>query len=203
MSARRPGLMTSVIPSILCAVSVAAMSLSAGARPRPSGDPVALIQQATSQISEVARAAKNETIMSGVMDFGGFSERTLKSRWVGFTVPERQRFQRSFRRLVMSIYAKRFKPGMTFRLAYRGPTVEDGPAGATVRTTIHGERAAVDVDYRFAPVDTVDGLVWRAVDIVIDGASMASTWRTQFLRILDRDGYDALISKIDKKSRPR
>ena len=46
-------------------------------------------------------------------------------------------------------------------------------------------------------------VAWRAVDITIDEVSMARNWRGQFRRILDRDGFDVLIQKIEKKANKR
>lgn len=181
------------------------------AAPRPAGDPVEHVRAATSQISEIAQAATEraamttqiEVVMADIVDFEGFSARTLGKRWGGLSASKRRRFVSAFRGLVMRTYAKRFKPGASFRVSYRGETVYSDAPVATVKTTIHGEKAAADVDYIFRPATTGKSVSWRAVDISIDEVSMARNWRGQFTRILDRDGFDVLIDKIERKGSKR
>jgi phospholipid transport system substrate-binding protein len=181
------------------------------ASPRPAGYPVELVKVATTQIATIARAATEraamteqiESVMAGLVDFEGFSARTLGKGWESLSAAQRQRFVGAFRGLVMGTYARRFKPGATFRVSYRGETAYSDAPAATVKTTIHGDRAAADVDYVFAPAQVDEGVVWRAVDISVDEVSMARNWRGQFKRILERDGFDVLIAKIEKKGRKR
>jgi len=187
------------------------LALSAHATTRPPGDPTEQVKQATTRLAEVAKGARDqaaltaamEVVMADIVDFEGFSARSLKGAWAGLTSPQQERFVVAFRGLVMGTYAKRFKPGATFRVSYRGETTYTEAPLATVRTTIHGEKAAADVDYLFAPVSVGKGVAWRAVDIVIDEVSMARNWRGQFKRILARDGFDALVTKIEKKAAKR
>ena len=181
------------------------------AAPRPSGDPMGQVKAATTRLAEVAKEARDqvamtaamEAVMADVVDFEGFSARSLKGAWPGLKPAQRQRFVAAFRGLVMGTYAKRFKPGATFSVSYRGETTYTDAPMATVKTTLHGEKAAADVDYLFAPATVEGGVTWRAVDIVIDEVSMARNWRGQFKRILERDGFDVLIAKIEKKSARR
>lgn len=196
---------------LLAMVWLCLFTAPSSAAARPQGDPVEQVKVATTRISDIAQAAtaraamtsEIEVVMADVVDFEGFSARTLGKRWEGLSASKRRRFVTSFRGLVMRTYAKRFKPGAAFRVTYRGDTAYSDTPVATVRTTIHGERAAADVDYLFAPTTTSEGLLWRAVDISVDEVSMARNWRGQFKRILDRDGFDALIAKIDKKRAKR
>ncbi|MDP6946604.1 MAG: ABC transporter substrate-binding protein [Myxococcota bacterium] len=186
-------------------------ALAAQAAPRPAGDPLVQVKSATARIVDIARAATEqgamvrqiEGVMAEVVDFQGFSARTLKGRWEGLSTEQRSRFVTAFRGLVISTYAKRFKPGATFRVSYRGPTTYGDAPTANVKTTIHGDKAAADVDYLFAPATLGAGVQWRAIDITVDEVSMARNWRTQFRRILDRDGFDVLVGKIEKKAAKR
>ena len=172
---------------------------------RPAGDPVDQVKVATSRIATIAKAATDqgamvgqiEGVMAEIVDFEGFSARTLGDQWSGLKAAQRTRFTTAFRGLVIGTYAKRFKVGATFRVTYRGETRYTERPTATVRTTIHGAKVSADVDYLFAPSGASG---WRAVDIVVDEVSMARNWRGQFKRILARDGFDVLIARIEKKA---
>ena len=104
--------------------------------------------------------------MAAVIDYEAFSRRTLKARWDGLAAADRARFVTAFRGLIISTYARRFKPGTTFRVTIRGETrwSGEGERKGTVRTTIHGARAAADVDYlpfpdvKKAHIQTTDDL---------------------------------------------
>ena len=202
---------TTLVPACLSSLLCVALTTVALAAPRPSTDPVEQVKATTSRLASIAKEAttqavmteKMEAVMAEVIDFKGFSARTLKGAWAGLKPAQQTRFEGAFRGLVMTTYARRFKPGATFRVTVRGETVFTDAPQATVKTTIHGEKAAADVDYLFAPVTQGGAVTWRAVDIVVDEVSMARNWRRQFKRILKRDGFDELVQKIEKKAAKR
>ncbi len=51
---------------------------------------------------------------------------------------------------------------------------------------------AVSIDYQMMKV----GNTWRVFDISTDGVSLVRNYRTQFNRIIERDGWDALIARM-------
>jgi ABC-type transporter MlaC component len=58
----------------------------------------------------------------------------------------------------------------------------------------------IQLDFKLAEVTLADGKkVWRVVDLAPEGASLVRTYRNQFTRIYDKDGYDALKVKMQKK----
>ena len=170
-----------------------------------------VLKRATDAIVEAAQGAETQAqmrarvdvIMQALVDFERFSARTMGTRWGGLSERQRQRFVAAFRSLVGSTYGKHFKPGLSFRVSERGQGPPSPGGGRVIKTTLHGARSAVDVDYHFELRTLAQGRTWRVVDIEIDGVSMSDTWRSQFIKVFDRDGYDVLISKIEKKARRR
>ena len=43
------------------------------------------------------------------------------------------------------------------------------------------------------------GRHWRVSDVTTDGVSMVRNYREQFNRIIDRDGWDELISRMQRR----
>jgi phospholipid transport system substrate-binding protein len=41
---------------------------------------------------------------------------------------------------------------------------------------------------------------WKIVDIIIDGVSTVENYRSSFSKVIAQEGFDALISKLSKKS---
>jgi ABC-type transporter MlaC component len=180
---------------------------------RPDGDPRSLVEKSAGQIANIARTATSHEkmmaeirdVMAHIIDYQAFSRRTLKGSWESLKKKDQKRFVEAFQGLVIHTYAKRFKIGTSFQVSYRGDTVwrEPDMLKATVKSTIQGKKAAVDVDYIIEPGQSTTGRVWRVVDIVIDEVSMALNWRKQFKLILRRDGFERLLEKIQKKGRSK
>lgn len=157
------------------------------------------VQKAAAETTErEALVDKVLAYLDTFIDYDGFSERTLKTTWPTLDTAQKERFKDRFKRLVIRTYAKRFTPGVAFGVEYRGNAsfVNEEKTEARVRTTVRGEKVAADVDYLLT---LVEGDAWRAIDIVIDDVSMALNWRRQFERIVKKDGFDALIAKIDER----
>jgi phospholipid transport system substrate-binding protein len=79
-------------------------------------------------------------------------------------------------------------------VVYAGESVEGDQA--TVRTKlITKSNTEIPVDYRMQK----EGDRWRAYDVVIEGVSLVSNYRTQFNRIIQQSGYGELVNKLKAK----
>jgi phospholipid transport system substrate-binding protein len=176
-------------------------------------DPAEQVKAATADIQRIAAEAKEqgpmvtqiEDVMKRLVDYQQFSASTMKSHWKDLDASQRTRFVDAFRSLITNTYAKRFQPGATFKTSYRGETafIGDDRTKASVKTTVHGEKAAADVDYVFQASAPGGKGEWRVVDIVVDEVSMVRNWRSQFTKVMKRDGFEVLLTKIGKKAKSR
>ncbi len=177
--------------------------------PRPSGDPREIVATTSGQIVKIAHQAKDQAsmlvemtkVLDGMLDYDTFAEKTLKGTWDTLSPQDRQRFIEKFKQLIIKVYAKRFKPGVQFTVTDRGPTAwsDADKREGEVKTVISGNRVTADVDYRFGVAQADGKTEWRASDIVIDGVSMMLNWRSQFRTVIQRQGFEALLAKIDKR----
>lgn len=135
------------------------------------------------------------------INYEAFSARTLKTSWGSLTPEQKATFMDRFKRLVIRTYAKKFQPKTEFTIEYRGEPdfTNTGKTEATVKTTVRGKKAAADVDYLVALGESGGKKTWRAFDIIVDEVSMALNWRQQFEKIIAKEGFDSLITKINKK----
>ncbi len=140
------------------------------------------------------------TELDGFIDYQAFSARTLKTSWPTLTQAQQATFMNRFKRLVIRTYVKKFQPKTEFTVERRGDVkyADGSRVEATVSTTVRGKKIAADVDY-VVHWDASGKLGWRAFDIVVDDVSMALNWRKQFEKIIAKEGFDALISRINKK----
>jgi len=190
------------------ALLMCGMSVHAGT---PPDAPRVLVTDASTRIIELAKGTESQAalndavteVLSEIVDFPAFSARTLKGHWGRLSDPQRVRFNKAFRDLILSVYIKRFKPGLEFRLTFRGATEKVDASHARVRTTLHGPKIGVDVDYEMHAVKEAGALSWRVIDLTIDEVSMVRNWRRSFVSIIERDGYEVLVTKIEKRARRR
>ena len=203
MRRRHCALLVSCVALVVLGASVHAAS--------PTLTPRDVITQASARITTLTEGAEDKatlhaevrTIVSEIVDFRAFCARTLAGHWGALTEPQQLRFEAAFQSLVLSVYTKRFQPKKSFSVTFRGSTEPLDEAQVMVRTTLHGPKVGVDLDYRMHAIKADQRLSWRVIDLVIDDVSMVRTWRRSFITVLERDGFQALIAKIEKRASRR
>jgi phospholipid transport system substrate-binding protein len=132
-------------------------------------------------------------------DFRKMSQSAMGRYWPRATEDQKARLTNEFRELLVRTYA-------TALLGYSGQEVEylpvQFPDGAT-RVTIPTRLSALDappipVNYR---LQLNSDEKWLVYDVVIDGVSLITTYRSQFSTLVRRDGIDGLISQLAAKNR--
>jgi len=195
---------------IAFAAALLTLSVSAALAAEPPPSPKARIDAIYGHIKAASdTAATQEALTTSVtaeldtfINYEAFSARTLKISWATLTPAQKATFIDRFKRLVIRTYAKKFKPQSEFAVEYRGDIAFSNAdkTDATVKTTVRGKKdVAADVDYLLGYVDVAGTKSWRAYDIIVDEVSMALNWRQQFEKIIQKEGFDALIGKINKK----
>jgi len=58
------------------------------------------------------------------------------------------------------------------------------------------KRDEYGLDYRLLK----EGNKWIIYDVVIEGVSLVSNYRTQFIKIINEQGYEELVKKMKTKS---
>ena len=77
--------------------------------------------------------------------------------------------------------------------AYGAETVTGDTARVATEVVTSGDRFAVDYKLRKTPTG------WRAVDIDVEGVSLAGNFRAQFGKTIQESSYDALVRRIETK----
>jgi phospholipid transport system substrate-binding protein len=131
-------------------------------------------------------------------DFRKMSQSAMGRYWRQATDAQKEGVTREFRELLVRTYA-------TALLGYSGQQIEylpvQFPAGATqvmIPTRISAMDAPpIPINYR---LELEDGKKWMVYDVVIDGVSLITNYRTQFSTLVRRDGIDGLISSLAAKN---
>ncbi len=115
--------------------------------------------------------------------------------WSKLSETQQQKLVEVFSQLSIAAYAYNFKDfsGESFKFGSEDETTR---GGAVIHTTllIPNEKE-VKFDYMLKK----KGENWRIINIIANGVSDLALKRSEYTSILERDGFDSLISKINEK----
>ena len=184
---------------------VAALALAAAARAEPSA-PRATVERLDAVYLDVmknavklgydGRFAKLEPALSRGFDFPAMARLSVGGRWKDLTPVQQAKFVATFAKLSVATYAGRFTgyAGERFEILGEEPSTQ-GTVLVRTRVVAPG-KDPVQLDYRLRSGS--DG--WRIIDVFLNGTvSELAVRRSEYAAVLDRDGFDALISALDQK----
>jgi phospholipid transport system substrate-binding protein len=141
------------------------------------------------------RREKLAPVLDTTYDFPAMAQRSLGGGWAKLDADQRARFISAFRGMTLRTYATRFDgySGERFETLGEEPSI----AGTViVRSLLHTENEDVHLDYRLR--ETPAG--FRVIDVYLGGTvSELALRRAEYSSALERDGFDALVSALERK----
>lgn len=142
-------------------------------------------------------AKKIGAIFDEMLDYPALAQSSLGKEWEGRTEAERTEFSELLKQLVRKAYERNLKKTLSFNIEYLG----EGGSGETV---VVKTKAVSKTNAREEPIEIAyklanKGGVWRVQDIVTEGVSLVSSYRSQFTKIVKKDGFPTLIKKMKDK----
>ena len=152
-----------------------------------------LIKQSTP-----ASEKKVAALFDEMLDYPVLAESSLGSEWAPRTDAEKAQFADLLKQLVRKGYERNLKKILNFDVEYVAEDTTDG-GSALVKT-----KAKSKTDAREEPIEIAFKVAqkagaWRVQDIVTEGVSLVSSYRSQFTKIVKKDGFPALIQKMKDK----
>jgi len=195
--------------ALVVALLLVPLSLLAGARARAEDPPPAsaapVIEKFHGVLIEVmkdanalgveGRKAKLAPALDATYDFPAMAQRSIATGWPKLDDGQRERFIAAFRGLTLRTYATRFDGYANERFETTG---EESSVAKTVivRTVLHTETEDIHLDYRLRM--TPAG--WRVIDVYLSGTvSELALRRAEYTSVLEREGFDALLSALERK----
>ena len=147
-------------------------------------------------LSSAEKRSRIEAIALERFDFEIMSKLVLKRDWRKFSDAQKTEFVVEFRTYLAKSYGSRITRYNQEAVDMAGERLE--PRGdVTVLTRIEGGGAdGVEIDYR---VRNRDGQ-WRIIDVVIEGISLVSNFRSQFADVIRRGGPTELLARLRQKN---
>jgi len=146
-------------------------------------------------LSNVRRRGQIRAVADELFDFEEVSRRALSVHWAARTPAERAEFIGLFTDLLERAYIGRIEGYSGEKILYVAEKI-DGDF-AIVRSRIVPRRPSARVretglEYRLHKKDAR----WKVYDVVIDGVSFVSTYRSQFDRIIKASSYPMLVDRM-------
>jgi phospholipid transport system substrate-binding protein len=167
----------------------------------------AIVEQLHARLLKVMKVARNleiaerfkrlEPAVADAYSMAKMLHLTVGSEWSKARPDQRERLLNAFSDISVGTYARRFNgySGEHFKTIAARP----GPRGTILVETqiVRREKAPVLLTYVTLKV----GKNWRIVDVLLDNAiSELAVRRSEYRRIVQRDGIDGLIRALRKKA---
>ena len=178
-------------------------------------DPTAMIKAVIDRATAVVRNTQTPTperdrqlraIAEANFDFADMARTTLGDHWRKITPQQQAQFVPLFTSFMENVYLSKLQEYSVQKvrqdvnasnISFIGQQ-SNGPGYAEVHSSVllKDQPTPVKVDYLLRQ----DGAQWKIYDLNIDAISVMANYRNQFNRVLNSDGYPALVSMLQKKS---
>jgi phospholipid transport system substrate-binding protein len=170
-----------------------------------AAEPKALIDETATQIVAILarrdqpaeeRVEKIEAIAYDVFDFTTMSKLVLARNWRKLDKEKRAEFVREFKQNLSRTYGTRIDRYDQEKIDVYDSRVEPRDDVSVMTRIIGGEFDGAEITYRLR--NRQDR--WRIIDVVIEGVSLVSNYRSQFAEILNSGTIDDLLAKLRDKN---
>lgn len=130
-------------------------------------------------------------------DLDRISMLVLGKAWRKINEDQQQKFKAEFKTMLLRTYAVALGKYKDQEIDFKPLRMEPTDNKATVKSQIIQDGAQpISVDYTLAKKDNA----WKVFDIVIEGVSLVTNYRSQFASEIKNNGIDSLISKLVEKN---
>jgi phospholipid transport system substrate-binding protein len=145
---------------------------------------------------EKSRRTQIEQIAKTRFDFTTMSKLVLKRDWKRFSPAEQKEFVGEFTEYLSASYGTRIARYANEDVATLGARAEVNQ-DVTVQTAIKGGQFdGATIDYRMRLLAGK----WQVIDVVIEGISLVSNFRSQFADVIAKGGPQELLKRIRAKN---
>jgi phospholipid transport system substrate-binding protein len=177
-------------------------SVSSASPEPPLSNVQTLVDQATHilQIPGIPveqRRAQLRGLAERHLDFPVMARSALGTRWQDLSDSQRRDYVQLFTAFSEDAYLNRIQGYLDLRFTFVGQTL-NGTDRAQVDTYVvqpNGETTNLNFDLE------LKGEEWRIYDVEINAVSMIGNYRIQFDRVINDQGFDALMSKLGRKQK--
>jgi phospholipid transport system substrate-binding protein len=149
---------------------------------------------ADKSLKEKSKKDKIRVVAQKMFDFNELSRRTLGLNWKKLNSGQQKEFIGLYKQILEDLYIDKIMTYTDEKVLFKKEETLTSKT-AEIQTIIQTRKADIPIFYRVTN-KTGD---WRVYDVVIEGVSLISNYRTQFREILAKDSPDVLLDTLRKK----
>jgi phospholipid transport system substrate-binding protein len=183
-----------LIASFLFLTSVAAAGAAQSYLEAKQKELTALIKQPKTPAND----KKLTVTFDALLDYDAFAKDSLGTQWDKLSESERKEFQSLLTTLVQRSYTKNIRDTLEYNIIFKGES--KAKKGELVETA-----AKHKSDPRKETIK-IDDLVhnvsggWRVYDIITEGESLVGNYKSQFRRVIRKEGMAGLLGRMRDKA---
>ena len=172
--------------------------------PAFAGEPTEFVKDNAQEVSKLRRQEESKQRhqkfskkVNEVVDFRELASRALGEHWKKRSAEEQKKFLSLLQELLEANYRQKLE-GKTLGEDYEINYLEEKTRGdlAFVKTEVKWKEGKKPASYKLMKKDGE----WIAYDIIIDDISLVETYRDAYTKIIEEDGWDELISRMEQKA---
>ncbi len=192
--------------ALVLALAVAGLALAAS--PARAGAPLDQLRLQVDRVLKVlddaelkkADRAKDRRvavrkIANEIFDFSETAKRSLGRHWLGRTPAEQAEFVQVFTDLLERSYISKVELYGGEKMQYVSDAIENGDQAKVQTKLMTKQGGEIPIEYRMHK----KGDRWLVYDVVIEGVSLVSNYRTQFNKIIQTSSFQELVKKMKSK----
>jgi len=193
------------------ALTFAALLVGAPARAAPDIAPDALVRKSIDEVLAIIKADKElqngnpqklyalvEEKVLPHFDFSRMTRLAVGRNWAQASDAQKEALTKEFQTLLVRTYS-------TSLSQYRNQTIDVKPAkfapadkDTTVKTVVNQPGGQpIPIDYGMERTDKG----WKVYDVVVDGVSLVTTYRSSFNDQIQKSGVDGLVKTLSDRNR--
>jgi phospholipid transport system substrate-binding protein len=147
-----------------------------------------------------ARDEKVDAELNALVDYDQMAQDALGKEWEKRSDAEKKDFTDLLKQLIQKNYKKKLTQTLNYAIDYKGeepkPAAKDDVVVHTEAKNKEDKRdTTVLIDY----VLRKKGAGYIVVDLVPEGSSMIKTYNKEFKKVIDKDGFPAVLTKMKEK----
>ncbi len=137
---------------------------------------------------------KVETTITRTVDLEGMLQAALGPRWREITEKQRRRLVAAFERRFRDLSGRELDTYRSTQIEYLPEREGEGAVTVPTKVVVQGEPTEIAYAMRREKAG------WRIVDIAVDGVSTVQNYRSSFNRVIQKEGVEGLINRLEKGS---
>jgi phospholipid transport system substrate-binding protein len=130
-----------------------------------------------------------------IFDFEEMAKRSLGIYWRERTLQEKKEFVELYKDLLERSYINKIESYSDEEILYTDEKIEDSKYAEVKTKVITKDKKEVPIDYKLY----FTGRGWKIYDVIIEGVSLVSNYRSQFNKIIRNYSYQELIKRMKTK----